>query len=58
MTNATTEIYYVYAAYAAAMVIVSAITLYTLLSARAQKRALAELEAKGVRRRSASTTKT
>ncbi len=58
MTNAATEIYYVYAAYAAAMVIVSAITLYTLLSARAQKRALAELEAKGVRRRSASTTKT
>ncbi len=53
MTNAATEIYYVYAAYAAAVVIVSAITLYTLLSARAQKQALAELEAKGVRRRSA-----
>ena len=52
MTDTTTEIYYVWAAYGAAIVIVSAITLYTLYQARAQSRALAELEAKGVRRRS------
>ncbi len=53
MTNASIEIYYVWAAYAAASVIVCAITLYTLNAARVQKRALAELEAKGIRRRSA-----
>jgi heme exporter protein D len=53
MTNAATEIYYVWAAYAAAITIVTAITLYTIYEAQAQKRALADLEAKGVRRRSA-----
>ena len=53
MTNAATEIYYVWAAYAAAVLIVSAIVFYTLFAARVQKQALAELEAKGIRRRSA-----
>jgi heme exporter protein D len=54
MTDAASEIYYVWAAYGAAILIVAAITLYTLDQARVQKRALAELEAKGIRRRSAT----
>jgi heme exporter protein D len=53
MTNAATEIYYVWAAYLVATLIVAAITLYTLYQARVQKQALADLEAKGIRRRSA-----
>jgi len=53
MTNAATEIYYVWAAYAAAILIVLAIVLYTLYEARAQKQALADLDAKRIRRRSA-----
>ena len=52
MTNAATEIVYVYAAYMAAAVIVSAITLLTLLDARRQRRQLAAIEARGIRRRS------
>ena len=53
MTNPATEIVYVWAAYAATVLIVSAVTAWTLLAAREQKRQLAALEAKGVRRRSA-----
>ena len=55
MTDTATEIYYVWAAYGAAILIVSGITLYTLIQARTQRRALAALEAKGVRRRSAKS---
>ena len=53
MTDPATEIYYVYAAYAAAIVIVAGITAWTLLGARSMTAALAELEARGIRRRSA-----
>ena len=53
MTNVATEIYYVWAAYAAAALIVTAITLWTLLDARSQRRQLAEIEARGLKRRSA-----
>ena len=54
MTNAATEIYFVWAAYGSAIAIVAAITLYTVLSAHWQKQALAELEAKDGRRRPAT----
>ena len=54
MTIAATEIYYVWAAYIVAALIVTAITLYTLYEARTQRRVLVELEAKGIRRRSAA----
>jgi heme exporter protein CcmD len=52
MTNAATEGFYVLAAYIAAAIIVSAITLATLLDARRQRRQLTEIEARGLRRRS------
>jgi heme exporter protein CcmD len=55
MTDTATEIYYVWAAYGAAILIVAALTLYTLYGARSQKQLLAELEAKGIRRRSAQS---
>lgn len=54
MTNAATEIYYVWAAYIAAGLVVSAITAFTLWDASQQRRQLAELEARGIKRRSAS----
>jgi heme exporter protein D len=54
MTNPATEIVYVYAAYIAAALIVSAITLLTLLDARSQRRMLAQIEARGIKRRSAA----
>ena len=54
MTNAVTEIYYVWAAYFAAAIIVAAITLWTLMDARSQRRQLAEIEARGIKRRSAA----
>jgi heme exporter protein D len=54
MTNSVTEIGYVYAAYVAAAVIVTAVTLATLLDARRQRRQLAEIEARGIKRRSAA----
>jgi len=55
MTNAATEIVYVYAAYAAAAIIVTSISLLTLLDARRQRNLLAEIEARGIRRRSSTT---
>ena len=55
MTNAATEIVFVYAAYAAAIIIVTAITGWTVIDNASQRRKLAELEAKGVRRRSDAT---
>ena len=54
MTNAATEIVFVYAAYIAAITIVTAITGWTLFENASQRRKLAELEAKGVHRRSAT----
>ena len=54
MTNSASEIVYVWAAYGAALLIVCGITGWTLLEAANQRRKLAELEAKGVRRRSAA----
>ncbi len=58
MTDTATEIYFVWAAYIAAVLIVTAIILYTLYEARAQSRALADLEAKGIRRPSAGSVTT
>jgi len=55
MTNPVTEIGYIWAAYFAAALIVSAITLWTLYDARSQRRELAKLEARGLRRRSEPT---
>ena len=52
MTNPVTEITYIWAAYIAAALIVSAITLWTLYDARSQRRQLAEIEARGIRHRS------
>jgi len=52
MTNPVTEIGYIWAAYFAAALIISAITLWTLYDARSQRRELAKLEARGLRRRS------
>ena len=54
MTNAATEIVFVYAAYIAAITIVTAITGWTLFENASQRRKLADLEAKGVHRRSAT----
>jgi heme exporter protein CcmD len=58
MTNADTEIYYVWAAYGVALAIVTAIILYTLITSRLQRQALAELEAKSARRSSAGAPTT
>ncbi len=55
MTNAANEIVFVYAAYIAAIVIVTAIIGWTLFENASQRRRLAELEANGVRRRSGAT---
>jgi len=52
MTNPATEIVYIWAAYVAAALIASAITLWTLFDARSQRRELAKIEARGLRRRS------
>ena len=52
MTNPDTEIVFVWAAYIAAMLVVAAIIGWTLYDAHAQRKALARLEAQGVRRRS------
>lgn len=52
MTNPVTEITYIWAAYIAAALIVSAITLWTLYDAGVQRRQLAAIEARGTRRRS------
>ena len=54
MTNTATDIYYVWAAYGATAVIVTAITAWTLFNAKSQSQQLAELDARGVKRRSAA----
>jgi heme exporter protein CcmD len=56
MTDPASEIYFVWAAYIASTVIMAATILYTLYESRSQKKALADLEAKGIRRRSASAS--
>jgi len=55
MTNPATEDTYVWAAYIAAAIIVCAITVVTMLDARRQRRLLADLEARGIKRRSDPT---
>ncbi len=46
--------FYVNLSYAAAVLVVLALTLWTYLDGKAQQRALKELEAAGIRRRSAA----
>lgn len=54
MTNAATEIVYVYAAYFAAAAIALGISVATLLENRRLRRQLADIEARGLKRRSAA----
>ncbi|MEL6298117.1 MAG: heme exporter protein CcmD [Pseudomonadota bacterium] len=44
---------FIWSSYGVAVTVLAALIVYLWLSGRAQKRALAELEARGVRRRSA-----
>jgi len=52
----TNHIGFIVAAYAAALAIVGGLTAWVMLDYRAQQRQLAELERKGVTRRTAPTT--
>ena len=55
--NAANHIGFIAAAYAAAIAVVGGLTAWVMLDYRAQKRKLAELDRKGVARRSGSTMK-
>ena len=48
---------FILAAYAVTIVILAGVFLWIILDGRAQKRRLAELEARGIRRRSAASSK-